>query len=94
MDLILIHVSPNDHLIIRQALLRKGLCNLQRQFRGDLSRLEGLDDVVALPAAGLLYLSFGIHHLLVLMPRIAVQVGGQYAILCLISIKDIFDCLI
>lgn len=47
MDVAFIHMGSDDHLIISQVLGGKFFCNLQRQFRSDFSRFEGLDDVVS-----------------------------------------------
>lgn len=42
-DVLFVDVGPDDYLIIRQVLSREFLCDFQRQFRGNFSRLEWPD---------------------------------------------------
>ena len=65
-DVLFVDVGPDDCLIIRQVFGREFLCDFRRQFRGDFSRLEGLNDMIALASIQLSDGPLGIHHLPVL----------------------------
>lgn len=68
---------------------RKLFRNLQRQFWGDLAGPEGLDDVVALPAAGFSHRLLGVQHLLILPAGIAVEAGGEDLPVRLVPVQHI-----
>ena len=90
-DVSLVDVRPDNHLVVRQVFLRELFRNLQSQFRRDLSRLEGLDDVVGKPTARLAEFPLGVHHLLILPAGVAVKAGGQNLPVRLVSVQDIPD---
>ena len=93
-DMLLVHMDTDHGFIPRQMLLCELLGNLQRQFRGDLSRLEGLDDMVILHTIHLAMNAcgpLGIQHLAALPAWVAVQVGGEDALLGLVPIEGVVD---
>ena len=65
-DVFFVNVRTDDHFIIRQILSSEFLCDFQCQLWGNFSRLEGLNDMVALASIQLSDGPLGIHHLLVL----------------------------
>ena len=81
MDMLAVSMRPDHHLVIRQILFREFLRNFQRQFRRDLSWLVGYDDVIRLPPVQLAQFPLGIHHLLIGITGVTVEVCGQYLIL-------------
>ena len=94
MDVAPVGVSADHHLIARQIFRRKSFGQFQSQFRSDLTRLKGLDDMVALPAACLAQLPLGVHHLLVLMAGVTILMGGEDAALRFLPVQYILDCLV
>ena len=91
MDMLPVHMNADHGFIPRQMLLRELLGDFQCQFRGDLSRFEGLDHVVILHAVRLAYSPFGVQHLAALPAWVAVQMGGEDALLGLVPIEDVVD---
>lgn len=91
MDVFLVHMNADDRLIAGEMLCGKLLCNLQRQFRGDLAGLEGLDEVIVLDAVRLAIVSLGFHHTADGVFGGAALAGSQDLILCFIPIEDISD---
>ena len=90
-DMLLVHMDPNHRLVSRQMLFCKLCGDLQRQFRGNLSRLEGLDDVIILHTIFLAIGPLGVQHLAALPARVAVEVGGEDALLGLVPVEDVVD---
>ena len=90
-DMLLVHMHPNHCFIAREMLCGKLLRNLQRQFWGDLTGLEGLDDVIILDAVRLTIMLFGFHHTADGVLRGAALAGGQDLFFCFIPIEDIPD---
>ena len=90
-DMLLVHMDPDHGFIARQMLLRELLGNLQRQFRGNLSRLEGLDDVVIHHTVLFAVGPLGVQHLAALPAWVAVQVGSEDALLGLVPVEDVVD---
>ena len=93
-DVAFINVSADHYLIIGQVFRCKFLRDLQCQLGCDLPRLEGLDDVIALPTIQLSDLAFCIYHLPVLPPRITVLVHRKDTVFGLIPIQCVLNCLI
>ena len=62
MDVLLVHMDADDCLVAGQMLCRELSGDLQRQLRGDLAGLEGLDDVIILDAVRLTIVPLGFHH--------------------------------
>ena len=91
MDVITVGVSADHHLIARQIFRRKSFGQFQGQLRGDLTGLEGLDDVIALPAACLAQFPLGVHHLLVLMTGVTILMGGEDTALRFLPVQHILD---
>ena len=94
MDVITVGVSANHHLVVRQIFRRESFGKFQGQLRGDFSRLKGLDDMVALPAACLAQLPLGVHHLLVLMAGVTILMGSEDAALRFLPVQYILDRLV
>ena len=91
MDMLLIHMDADHGFIPRQMLLRKLLGDFQRQLRGDLPWLEGLDHVIILHTVHLAHSLLGVQHLTTFPAWIAVQVGGEDTLLGLVPVEDIID---
>ena len=89
--MLFVHVDADHRLIPRQMLLGKFCGNLQRLLRRDLPRLEGLDDVVILHTVLFAHGLLGVQHLAALPARVAVEVGGEDALLGLVPIEDVID---
>ena len=90
-DMLPVHMDPDHRLVPRQMLLRKLCGDLQCLLRGDLPRLEGLDDVVILHTIFLAIGPLGIQHLAALPAWVAVEVGGEDALLGLVPVEDVVD---
>ena len=90
MDMPLVRMGSNDHLKSGQTFLRKFFCYFQRQLRCNLSGLEGLDDVIALPSASLSNFFLCPHHLLICPARVTVQERSQHLIFCFFTVQYIF----
>ena len=71
-DVFLIYMDTNDGLVAGQVFFHQRPGDLQGQFRGHLSRPEGLDHVVILDAVLLVVLRLGLQHLPQLPSRFAV----------------------
>ena len=93
-DVLFVHMRTDDHLVVRQVFSRKFHGNFQRQRRGDFSRFEGLDDMIALASIQFSEVTFGIHHLPVLQTGVAVLMIGQNLTVGFISIQHILNGLI
>ena len=91
MDVFLVLMNADDRLVAGQMLRSKLLCDLQRQFRGDLAGLEGLDDVIILDAICLTIVLLGFHHTADGMFGRAALAGSQDLFICFIPIEDIPD---
>ena len=91
MDVLFVYMDADDRLVAGQVLLRKLPRDLQRQLRGDLSGLKGLNEVVILYAALLAHGPLGFQHLPALMAGVAVQAGGEDLLLGLVPVEDIAD---
>ncbi len=90
-DMLLVHMDPDHRLVPRQMLFRKLCGDLQGLLRGDLSRLEGLDDVVIHHTVLFAVGPLGVQHLAALPARVAVEVGGEDALLGLVPVEDVVD---
>ena len=90
-DMLLVHMDPDHRLVSRQMLFRKLCGDLQGLLRGDLPRLEGLDDVIILHTIFLAVGPLGVQHLAALPARVAVQVGSEDALLGLVPVEDVVD---
>ncbi len=90
-DMLLVHMDTDHGFIAHQMLLRELLGDLQGLLRGDLPRLEGLDDVVILHTIFLAIGPLGIQHLAALPAWVAVEVGGEDALLGLVPVEDVVD---
>ena len=90
-DVFLIYMDADDGLVAGQVFFHQRQGDLQGQFRGHLSRPEGLDHVVVLDAVLLAVLSLGLHHLPQFPARVTALVGGEDLLLGLIPIEDIAD---
>ena len=90
-DVLLVHMDGDYRLVSGQMLLGKLLGNLQRQFRGDLAGLEGLDHMVVLHPVCFPIGPLGIQHLAALPARVAVQVRGEGVPLGLVPVEDVLD---
>ena len=86
-----IDMGGDHHLIIGQILRRKFLCDLQRQLRGHLAGLEGLDNMVALATTHLPDLSFGVQHLTAFPARVTILMSGEDLAVGLVAIQHILD---
>ena len=86
-----VNVCPDHHLIPDQVLTGERLSQLEGQLWRDLSGRKGLDDVVRLPSIGLAHGPLGVHHLLVGMAGIAVQICCEHLLLGLVLIGNITD---
>ena len=62
MDMLLVHMDADDRLVAGEMLCGELPGDLQRQFRGDLAGLEGLDEVIILDAVHLTIVPLGFHH--------------------------------
>ena len=91
MDVLLVHMDADDRLVAGQMLCSKRLCDLQRQFRGDLAGLEGLDNVIILDAICLTIVLLGFHHTADGMFGRAALAGSQDLFICFVPIEDIPD---
>ena len=91
MDVFLVLMNADDRLVAGQMLRSKLLCDLQRQFRGDLAGLEGLDDVIILDAICLTIVLLGFHHTADGMFGGAALAGSQDLFICFAPIEDIPD---
>ena len=90
-DMPTIHVGSNYRLIAVQMFRCKSFCDLQRQFRCDLARLEGLDNMVILDAPHVFSVTFGIQHLTAFPARITALMGSEDLLLRLIAVEDVVD---
>ena len=90
-DVLPVHMDGDHRLVSGQMLLGKLLGNFQRQLRGDLARLERLDDVVIHHTVLLAIGPLGIQHLAALPARVAVQVRGEGTFLRLVPVEDVLD---
>ena len=86
-----VNVRPNHHLIPGQMLMGERLGQLKGQLWRDLSGRKGLDDVVRLPSIGFADSPLGVHHLLVGVAGIAVQICCEHLLLGLVLIGNITD---
>ena len=87
MDVLFVYMDADDRLVAGQVLLRKLPRDLQRQLRGDLSGLKGLNEVVILYAALLAHGPLGLQHLPALMARVTVETGCKDLLLGLIPVE-------
>ena len=90
-DVFFIYMDADDGLVAGHVFFHQRPGDLQGQFRGHLSRPEGLDYVVELDAVLLAVLRLGLQHLPQLPARVTVQVSGEDLLLGLIPIEDIAD---
>lgn len=90
-DMVPVNVCPDHHLIPGQMLMGELLGQLKGQLWRDLSRGKGLDDVVRLPSIGFADSPLGVHHLLVGMAGVTVQISRKHLFLGLILIGDVSD---
>jgi len=91
MDVLLVHMDADDRLVAGQMLCRELPGDLQRQLRGDLAGLEGLDDVIILDAVCFAHCTFRIQHLPACVAGIAIQIGCKNLFVSLIAIEHIVD---
>lgn len=91
MDMLLVHMDADDRLVAGEMLCGELPGDLQRQFRGDLAGLEGLDEVIILDAVHLTIVPLGFHHTADGVLRGAALAGGQDLFFCFIPIEDIPD---
>ena len=82
-------MDADDRLVAGQMLCRELPGDLQRQLRGDLAGLEGLDDVIILDAVHLTIVPLGFHHTADGVLCGAALAGGQDLLVCFIPIEDI-----
>ena len=90
-DVLFVYMDADDRLVAGQVLLRKLPRDLQRQLRGDLSGLKGLNEVVILYAALLAHGPLGLQYLPALMARVTVETGCKDLLLGLIPVEHIAD---
>ena len=86
-----VNVCPDHHLIPGQVLMGELLGQLKGQLWRDLSGCKGLDDVVRLPTISFSHSPLGVHHLLVGVARIAVQISCEHLLLGLVLVGNIAD---
>ena len=91
MDVATVNVGTNYHLITGQMPLRERLRDFQRQLRRSLARLEGLDHVVILDAAGLVVLRLGFQHSGRGVFRGTALCPCECFILSLVAVEDVLD---
>ena len=78
MDMFMICVCPYHNLIVFcKTPLDPLAANLMRFFRGDLSGLEGLDEMEALHLIGFIKEPLGFHHLLIRLIARAGEAAGK-----------------
>ena len=86
-----VNVCPDHHLIPCQVLTGERLSQLEGQLWRDLSGRKGLDDVVRLPSIGFADSPLGVHHLLVSMTGVTVQISREHLFLGFVLIGNITD---
>ena len=62
MDMIFVHMSADTDLVSVKILTRKAIAEFMGERRGDLMRLETLDDVLSLYTVCFYIMPFGVHH--------------------------------
>ena len=90
-DMPTIHVGGNYRLVAVQMFCGESLGDFQSQLGRDLTRFEGLDDMVILDAIHLSCASLGLQHLTALPAWFAALMGCEDLLLRLIAVEDVVD---
>ena len=93
-DMLSVHMDGDHRFVAIQVLPRKLRGDLQRQFRRDFSRLEGLNHMVILHTVHLAMNAcrlLRLQHLTDLSARVAVQVDGEDLFLGFFLVENVID---